>query len=367
MTNPTPTNATLFSPQDSELLRGVHKNQGAPASLYINGQWEAARSGEVRTIINPADGSVVGDVSEASEADTERAIAAARTAFDAGEWSSTPAVERGRILLKVAELLREHQEEFARAESADTGKRLEESRIDMDDIANAFDYFGTLAQHASGRVVDPGNTDVRSRIDTEPVGVCGLISPWNYPLLQVSWKVGPCLAAGNTFVLKQAELTPHTAMMLMTLLERAGVPAGVANLVTGAGATCGNPLSLSPDVDMVSFTGGLATGKVIARNAAETVKRVALELGGKNPNVIFADADFDAAVDNALNGAFVHSGQVCSAGARLVVEESIADDFVAALVERAQKIKIGGPRDEKAETGPLISACLLYTSPSPRD
>ena len=197
---------------------------------------------------------------------------------------------------------------------------------------------------------------MRSRIDAEPVGVCGLITPWNYPLLQVSWKVGPALAAGNTFVLKQAELTPHTAMLLMAALKECGLPDGVGNLITGAGANCGNPLSQHPDVDMVSFTGGLVTGKIIAKNAAETVKRTALELGGKNPNVIFADADFDVAVDNALNGAFFHSGQVCSAGSRIVVEESLHDKFVDALVERANKIKIGGPTDDKAETGPLISA-----------
>ena len=267
-----------------------------------------------------------------------------------------PAAERGQLLLQVAAKIRENKDAFARAESADTGKRLAESEIDMEDIANSFEYFGTLAQHQAGRVVDPGDANVRSRIDAEPVGVCGLITPWNYPLLQVAWKVAPALAAGNSFVLKQAELTPHTAMMLMTVLDQLGLPAGVANLITGAGANCGNPLSQSPDVDMVSFTGGLVTGKLIARNAAETVKRVALELGGKNPNVIFADADFDAAVDNALNGAFVHSGQVCSAGARIVVEESIHDQFVEALAARAEQIKIGGPLDESAETGALISA-----------
>lgn len=346
----------LFDPTACDMLTEVHKDPQSPASLYIGGQWVAAAQGETRTITCPADRKTVGVVSEASDEDTERAIAAARKAFDDGEWSAVPAAERGKILLSVADLIRERKDIFARAEAADTGKRLAEAEIDMDDIANSFDYFGTLAQHQAGRVVDPGDANVRSRIDAEPVGVCGLITPWNYPLLQVAWKVAPALAAGNTFVLKQAELTPHTAMLLMSVLEEAGVPAGVANLITGAGANCGNPLSQHPDVDMVSFTGGLVTGKLIAKNAAETVKRVALELGGKNPNVIFADADFDAAVDNALNGAFVHSGQVCSAGSRIVVEESIHDDFVAALAEKAQRIKIGGPLDEQAETGPLISA-----------
>ncbi|MBC2681781.1 aldehyde dehydrogenase family protein [Corynebacterium anserum] len=344
----------LFDPTTCELLKGVHSG-AAPASLYINGRWEAAADGKTRTIVCPADGSVVGEVSEASEADTERAIAAARAAFDSGTWVAVPAQERGAILLRVAQIIRENKEIFARAESADTGKRLDESLADMDDIANAFDYFGTLAPHHAGRVVDPADSEVRSRIDAEPVGVCGLITPWNYPLLQVSWKVAPAIAAGNTFVLKQAELTPHTAMMLMNVFAQAGLPDGVANLITGAGAECGNPLSTHPDVDMVSFTGGLATGRIIAKNAADTIKRVALELGGKNPNVIFADADFEAAVDNALCAAFFHSGQVCSAGSRLIVEESIHDRFVEELVRRTSQIKIGGPRDARAETGPLIS------------
>jgi betaine-aldehyde dehydrogenase len=186
--------------------------------------------------------------------------------------------------------------------------------------------------------------------------VCGLITPWNYPLLQVSWKVAPCLAAGNTFVLKPSELTPHTAIHLMRLLEEAGLPAGVGNLVLGTGAEVGAPLSTDPRVDLVSFTGGLETGKRIMAAAADTVKTVALELGGKNPNVVFADADLEVALDFALTAVFLHSGQVCSAGARLVVEESIHDRFVDALVDRAERIRIGGPFDEKAETGPLTSA-----------
>ncbi|WP_448855452.1 aldehyde dehydrogenase family protein [Corynebacterium camporealensis] len=349
------TQNTLFDPTQTEYLRAVHSGD-SPKSLFINGQWEAAEAGNTREIICPADGTSVGFVSEASEDDTIRAIKAARASFEVGEWVNTPAIERGKLLVRVADFIREHKDLFAKAESADTGKRFEESQADMDDIAGAFDYFGTLASHQAGRVVDPADPNLRSRIDAEPIGVCGLITPWNYPLLQVSWKVAPALAAGNSFVLKQAELTPHTAMLLMSALQEAGLPDGVANLITGAGAECGNPLSQHPEVDMVSFTGGLATGKIIARNAAETIKRTALELGGKNPNVIFSDADFDIAVDNALNGAFFHSGQVCSAGSRIIVEESLHDKFVDALVERTKRIKLGGPTDPQAETGPLISA-----------
>ncbi|ORI19635.1 aldehyde dehydrogenase family protein [Rhodococcus sp. 1168] len=327
-----------------------------PKTLFIDGEWTSAVNGKTREIHCPANGELVGTVDEADGADTAAAIAAARRAFDAGMWSSTPATERGALLLRVADAIQQRKDEFARAESLDTGKRLVESEIDMDDISASFRYFGVLAGQQAGRVVDPGMPDVVSKVVYEPIGVCGMITPWNYPLLQVAWKVAPALAAGNTFVLKPSELTPHTAMLLMDVLDGLGLPAGVANLVLGAGATAGAPLSEHPDVDMVSFTGGLATGRVVGAAAVQTVKKVALELGGKNPNVVFADADFDAAVDNALNAAFVHSGQVCSAGARLIVEESIHDRFVQELIRRAKQIRLGGPFDEAAETGPLISA-----------
>lgn len=326
------------------------------ATLYIDGAWTSAAEGNTREIVCPADGTVVGTVDEATETDTIAAIHAARRAFDSGVWSTTPASARGDFLLRVANRLRERKEEFARAESLDTGKRIVESRIDMDDIAACFDYFGKLAAENAGRIVDAGSDDVISRIEYEPVGVCALITPWNYPLLQAAWKIAPALAAGNTFILKPAELTPHTAILMLEVLHELGLPAGVANLVLGAGAVAGGPLSTHDDVDMVSFTGGVVTGRLLASNAAATVKKVALELGGKNPNVIFADADLDAAVDNALNGAFVHSGQVCSAGARLIVEESIAERFVDELVRRAEGIRLGGPFDDTAETGALISA-----------
>jgi len=326
------------------------------STLFIDGEWVASTDGGTRQIHCPADGEFVGTVSEATAADVEAAIAAARSAFDRGDWSALPAPERGDFLLRVAAGLRERKDQFARAETLDTGKRIIESEIDIDDITACFAYFGKLAGQDAGRIVDAGSNDVVSRVQYEPVGVCGLISPWNYPLLQAAWKIAPALAAGNTFILKPSELTPHTAILMMQLLHDLGLPRGVANLVLGAGAVAGAPLSSHPDVDMVSFTGGLETGKLIAASAAATVKKVALELGGKNPNVIFADADFDAAIDNALNAAFVHSGQVCSAGARLVVDASIADKFVDELVRRAQLIRLGGPFDPDAETGPLISA-----------
>ncbi|MFE9411163.1 aldehyde dehydrogenase family protein [Streptomyces sp. NPDC006704] len=330
--------------------------------LYIDGQWRAAVDGRTREIRCPADNALVATVDEAGPKDTEHAIAAARAAFDHGPWPRTAPAERGALLLRVADLLVRDKEILARAESLDTGKRVVESRYDMDDIAGCFRYFATLVtSEGAGRVVDTGNPVVDSRVVREPVGVCGLITPWNYPLLQTAWKVAPAIGAGNTFVLKPSELTPHTAIHLMKLLAEAGLPAGVANLVLGAGAEAGAPLAEHPDVDLVSFTGGLVTGRRIMAAAAPTVKKTALELGGKNPNVVFADvaaseASFDAAVDNALTAVFLHSGQVCSAGTRLLVEDALHDRFVDELVRRAGRIRLGGPFDERAETGPLISA-----------
>jgi betaine-aldehyde dehydrogenase len=326
------------------------------AELYLDGAWTSARGGARREIRCPADGSLVGVVDEADAEDTERAIDAAHRAFHRGAWPLRSARDRGDLLLTVADLLERDAEEIAREESLDTGKRLVESRYDVADVVAVFRHYGRVGAEDAGRVVDTGNPDVVSRVVHEPVGVCALITPWNYPLLQVSWKVAPCLAAGNTFVLKPSELTPHTAIHLMRVLEEAGLPAGVGNLVLGAGATAGAPLATDPRVDLVSFTGGLETGRRLMAAASGTVKRVALELGGKNPNVVFADADLEVALDFALTAVFLHSGQVCSAGARLVVEESIHDEFVDRLVDRAERIRLGGPFDEKAETGPLTSA-----------
>ena len=325
--------------------------------LLIDGRWVAAQSGEVREIRCPADGSAVRTVDEAGEADTRAAIGAARRAFDDGRWSSVPAPERAALLLRLADLLERDAEAIARDESLDTGKRIDEARYDVADVVRCFRYFGglALAGATGGRVVDPGTDGAVSRIDLEPVGVCGLITPWNYPLLQASWKVAPALAAGCTFVLKPSELTPSTSIRLMRLLQEAGLPDGVGNLVLGAGAGAGAPLAEDPRVDLVSFTGGLVTGRRVMAAAAATVKKVALELGGKNPNIVFADADWDAALDNALTAVFLHSGQVCSAGARLIIEEGIHDRFVDELVRRARLIRLGGPFDPEAETGTLIS------------
>ncbi|WP_277675923.1 aldehyde dehydrogenase family protein [Saccharopolyspora rectivirgula] len=342
-------------PQAEENSRSNSRTGASAPTLYIDGQWVHAAAGGVREIHCPADGTHVATVDEADRSDVERAIAAARRTFDEGSWANSSPWERGDLLLRVSDILVRDREKFARAESLDTGKRLVESGYDMDDIAACFRYYGKIAGTDAGRVVDTGSPDAISRVQYEPVGVCGLITPWNYPLLQVAWKVAPALAAGNTFVLQPSELTPSTAILLMQALAEAGLPAGVGNLVLGSGAEVGAVLSEHPDVDLVSFTGGLHTGRKIAASAAATVKKVALELGGKNPNIVFADADFDTAVDYALTAVFLHSGQVCSAGARLIVQDELHDDFVAEVVRRAEKIRIGGPFDEDAETGPLIS------------
>jgi betaine-aldehyde dehydrogenase len=324
--------------------------------LFIDGEWRSAQGGERREIRCPANGELVTTVDEAGELDTVAAIEAARRAFDTTDWPTSSVHERSALLHRVADILLANKADVARAESLDTGKRLVESEYDVDDIVSVFRFYANVAAEGAGRVVDTGNPHVRSRIVHEPIGVCALITPWNYPLLQTSWKVAPALAAGNTFILKPSELSPSTAILLMRYLTEAGLPAGVGNLILGAGPVAGPPLSSHPAVDLVSFTGGVQTGRHLMASAATTVKKIALELGGKNPNIVFADADLDVALDFALTAVFLHSGQVCSAGARLLVQDSVKDDFVDEVVARAKEIRLGGPFDDKAETGALISA-----------
>ncbi|MBW1601396.1 aldehyde dehydrogenase family protein [Streptomyces sp. JJ66] len=338
-----------------------HEDASDLATLFIAGHWRAASSGGTREVLDPADATVLARVADGCAKDTDAAVAAARRAFDEGPWPHTPVAERAALLRRVADLLQRDREDVARTESRDAGKTLEEGRVDVDDVTAAFRYFADLVMNESGgRVVDAGSPDVHSVVVHEPVGVCAMITPWNYPLLQASWKVAPALAAGNTFVLKPSELTPMSTVRLLQLLDEAGLPEGVGNLVTGAGDPVGARLAEHPDVDLVSFTGGLVSGVKVAQAAAPGVKKVALELGGKNPNVVFADAcatdeGFEVAVDQALNAAFIHSGQVCSAGARLIIEESVRDRFVAELVRRAQRIRLGRGTEPGVECGPLVS------------
>ncbi|WP_431799779.1 betaine-aldehyde dehydrogenase [Halobacillus andaensis] len=323
--------------------------------MYINGEWVEAASGNTRTIINPFNQETIAQVPEGDETDTGSAIQAAREAFDEGEWRNIPASTRGKLVLKIAELIERDVQELAELETLDSGKTLTESIDDMNDIAEVFRYYGGLADKDGGEVIASPIPDSRSKVVREPVGVCGQITPWNYPLLQASWKIAPALAAGNTMIIKPSEITPLTTIKVTELIEEAGVPKGVVNLVLGSGAKTGQLLAESHEVDLISFTGGIETGRKIMTAASSNFKKVALELGGKNPNIIFEDADFDTAVDQALNAVFFHAGQVCSAGARLLVHDAIHDRFVEELVKRTKQIKLGSGFDDTTQSGPLIS------------
>lgn len=328
-------------------------------TLFIDGEWRSASDNSTREIRSPHDGSLVALVAEATAQDASDAIAAARAAFDSAVFSSWSWADRSSLVARIADLLERDAERIALLESGDTGKRIVEARYDVADVISVFRYYAGLGLSEHDRVVHIDDERIDSRIVSESVGVCALIGPWNYPLLQASWKVAPALVAGCSFILKPSELTPSSAIALLQLIDEAGTPKGVANLILGTGAIVGVPLTRDKRIDLVSFTGGLATGKQIMATAAETVKKVALELGGKNPNIIFADADMEAAIDNAVTAVFLHSGQVCSAGTRLLVERSIHDHVVEQIVTRAEAIHMGGPSDLAAETGPLISQAHL--------
>jgi len=328
--------------------------------MFINGIWADAGSGATREIINPATKGVIAVAAEGDRKDAQAAVAAARRAFDSGPWAKTSGQERGELLFTLASLVERDREELAELESLDTGKTVEESRWDMNDIAGIFRYFAGLADKDAGEVIASPNPDSTSMLVREPVGVCAQISPWNYPLLQAAWKLAPALAAGCTVVMKPSEITPLTAVKITQLVQEVGYPDGVVNLVLGPGVSVGAEMSESLDVDLVSFTGGIATGKTIMRAASANVKKVALELGGKNPNIVFDDADFDTAVDYALNAVFFHAGQICSAGARLMVQAGIHDRFVEALKKRMAAIKVGDGFDASTQMGPLISEQHLH-------
>nr|WP_073012246.1 betaine-aldehyde dehydrogenase [Virgibacillus chiguensis] len=326
---------------------------------FINGKWVPSHTGNTREIINPFNQEVIAQATESDETDTISAIAAAREAFDEGEWSRTSATERAKKLHTITALIERDKEELAKLETLDTGKTVEESRGDMEDIAGVFRFYAELADKHGGELIDSPVPNTISKVVYEPVGVCGQITPWNYPLLQASWKLAPALAAGNTLIMKPSEITPLTTVKLFTLMDEAKLPKGVVNLVLGTGDTVGAELSANHDIDLISFTGGLNTGKKIMQSASSNVKKLALELGGKNSNIIFADADFDIAVDQALHAVFFHAGQICSAGTRLIIEEKIHDAFVQALVERVKNITLGNGFDASTQMGPLISKTHL--------
>lgn len=322
--------------------------------MYIGGEWRDAENKETREIVNPANGEVIAYAPEGTVADARAAIFEARKAFEEGVWSGLSAQERASYLFKIADKIDQYADELTELETMDNGKPLREAGGDIADAAACFRYYAGLITKPDGQtyhVADP----MQAMVVREPVGVCGLIVPWNYPLLMSVWKIAPALAAGNTIVFKPSEVTPVTPMKLFEIFEEVGLPKGAANMVMGAGPVVGHEIASHPEVDMVSFTGGTKTGKHIMKTAADTMKKVSLELGGKSPNIIFADADFETAVDYALFGIYAGSGQVCSAGSRILVEETIYDKFVARFVERAKQIKVGPGNDPSTEMGPLVS------------
>ncbi len=336
-----------------EILRNLPQIDGV-IPMYVGGGWRLAGDGATRELFNPADGTPVAVVAEASATDAEAAIAAARRAFDDGPWSTTSAADRAALLFKVADAIDANRDELMRIDTLNNGKPLRETEYDAIDAANCFRYYAGLATKPHGQTFDVPAASQTFTV-REPIGVCGQIVPWNYPLLMAVWKLAPALAAGNVCVLKPAELTPLSTIRLAAIFHELEFPPGVVNVVTGAGATAGHAIAASTLVDKIAFTGGTATGRSIMQAATSNLKKISLELGGKSPNIVFADADFDTAIDYALFGIFANAGQVCSAGSRLVIEGSLRDRFVERLVERAQKIRVGNGFDPQTEMGPIIS------------
>jgi aldehyde dehydrogenase (NAD+) len=330
--------------------------------LLIGGEWRDATGGRTFETVNPATAEVLTTAAEASAADVDAAVQAARKAFDdaSGPWRKMSASERGRLLWKIAELVERHIDELAELETLDNGKPIFESRyVDMPMVADIFRYYAGWATKLHGETVNINESAFTYTL-REPVGVVGAIVAWNFPLLLVSWKLGPALACGNTVVLKPAEQTPLTALRFGELCCEAGLPAGVLNIVTG-GPETGKALVQHPQVDKVAFTGSTMVGKEIMRSAADTLKRVTLELGGKSPNIVFADSDLDNAVKGAINGIFFGKGEVCCAGSRLFVEKKVEDEFLSKLVERAKKLRPGDPLDPKTKLGAIVSEQQMKT------
>ena len=322
--------------------------------LYINGEWVESKSRKTFPVYDPATEEVIAQVPDANAEDVNRAVEAARTAFDEGPWSTTTPQERGRVLFRMAEKIRQNAAVLAELECRNTGKPIVEAEFDINDVATCFEYYGGLATKILG-YVNPVPDNAVSLTLKEPIGVAGQIIPWNYPLLMAAWKLAPALAAGCTCVLKPAEQTPSTALEIANWFSEIGLPPGVVNIVTGFGESCGAPLVKHPDVNKIAFTGSAEVGKIIVKQAAETVKRVTLELGGKSPNIFFADADFEAAIDGALFGVFINQGEVCSAGSRILVQKPIYKQFVDAMTDKARKVQLGSPLERETKMGPLVS------------
>jgi aldehyde dehydrogenase (NAD+) len=328
----------------------------ADQKMLIDGKWVAAQSGKAFDTVNPATGEVICRVAEGDKADVDLAVKAARRAFESGPWARMAPGDRGRLLNKLADAIEKHKDELAALESLDNGKPIADSlAADLPLVLQCYRYYAGWADKIHGQTIPIGG-NYFSYTRHEPVGVVGQIIPWNFPLLMQAWKWGPALACGNTLVLKPAEQTPLTALRVAQLAQEVGFPDGVINVVPGYGPTAGAALSGHMDVDKIAFTGETGTGKVVMTAAAQSnLKRVSLELGGKSPNVVFADADLDAAIDGAYFGLFFNQGQCCCAGSRLFVQERVYDEFVQKMVAKAKGRKVGDPFDPTTEQGPQVS------------
>ncbi len=329
--------------------------------MLINGKWVEAASGKTFPTYNPATGEVLAAVAEGDRDDIHRAVDAARSAFEHGPWRKMTASERGRVIWKLADLLEENLEEFAAIETLDNGKPLKVARVaDVPLAVDLFRYMAGWATKIEGNTIPvsvpyaPGAKFLAYTL-REPVGVVGQIIPWNFPLLMAAWKLGPALATGNTVVLKPAEQTPLSCLRLGELIQQAGIPDGVVNIIPGYGETTGAALAAHPEVDKIAFTGSTEVGKLIVHAAAGNLKKVSLELGGKSPNVVFADADLNAAIDGAASAIFFNHGQCCCAGSRLYVEEKIFDQVVDGVSHHAAKIHVGAGMEPDTDMGPLVS------------
>ncbi|MEX2274413.1 MAG: aldehyde dehydrogenase family protein [Actinomycetota bacterium] len=323
--------------------------------MLIAGDWVDAVDGGRFDVFNPATGEVVATVPDAQPADVDRAVGHARALFDEGSWwPRTSERDRGRILLRAAEIMRRELDRLAELETIDCGKPLAEAKDDLEEVAFMFEYYGGWATKIDG-YIPPVGPDAMSLVVKEPMGVAVGITPWNYPMPMAVQKVAPAIAAGCAFILKPAEQTPLTALEIPKILEEAGLPPGVLQVITGFGETAGAPLVTDPRVDKVGFTGSRDVGKIIMRSGADTLKRVTLELGGKSPNIVFADADFEAAIEGSANGIFSNQGEICSAGSRVFIQKEIYDDALDALVGRANAVKVGDGSDPETTMGPLVS------------
>ncbi|MEJ2678054.1 MAG: aldehyde dehydrogenase family protein [Gemmatimonadota bacterium] len=325
----------------------------APDRLFIGGEWVEPQAGGRLATENPGTGETLAEVAEAGPADVNAAVSAARAALP--DWRAMAADKRATLLWRIADAIEARAEELVQLEVLDNGKPIREARIDINDAAYTFRYFAGWATKIEGETI-PVRGNVLNYTVREPVGVVGGIIPWNFPLLMAAWKVAPALACGNTVILKPAEQTPLTALELAVIAREAGLPVGVLNVLTGHGETAGAGLVRHAGVDKIAFTGSTAVGRTIMREAADTLKHVSLELGGKSPNIVFADADLDAAVRGAFNGIFYNAGQCCTAGSRLLVEASVHDALMEKLLERVERLVPGEPLDPKRRFGPVISA-----------